>query len=349
MQKYYILFVLTTIIHTCILTTQAADRRGSGDEKYHYFMTEGWLESDHSGSGFHLVDDYTKPNIWMRVFRYDTAVSQVVGLPNNETAGSSADWGDSLDSSNPPMRGGDYYKLLRTVDFSEELAEIQSDGNCSSIGRCYGDWINNDLLWSVTIKDYTNKNGESFLKLKDQMQGQKRTRYRFDVYIEDNTAFWFKDKEGKYDLNKIPANGGYHTSVLETDNEIVEDNVLYYPLEKVVFRIVETSKLGSLPNENDSKATWDNYYEEQNWAEYHLYKKDSDLVLSNTEPQSQRVNGRLVYNFRVIHSFRLKAEYTIQILAEDHSGNRRAMQIPIQIERLKGLEIRDNTSGSQRF
>ena len=146
------------------------------DEKYHYFMTEGWLESDHSGSGFHLVDDYTKPNIWMRIFRYDTAVSQVVGLPNNETAGSSADWGDSLDSSNPPMRGGDYYKLLKMVDFSEELAEIQSDGKCSSIGRCYGDWINNDLLWSVTIEDYTNKNGESFLKLEDQMQGQKRKK-----------------------------------------------------------------------------------------------------------------------------------------------------------------------------
>ena len=208
MQKYYIIFVLTTIFCTSIFSQPQWDpREGSGSEKYHYFMTEGWLESDHAGSGFHLVDNYSKPNIWMRVFRYDTAVSQVVGLPNNETAGSSADWGDSLDSSNPPMRGGDYYKLLRTVDFDKELAEIQNDGKCSPSGRCYGDWINNELLWSVTVEDYKNKNGESFLGLRDDLQGQKRTRYRFDVFIEDNTPFWFKDKDGNYDLSKIPSSG----------------------------------------------------------------------------------------------------------------------------------------------
>ena len=146
--------------------------KGGGHEKYKYYMTEGWL-SDHAGSGFHITEDYTKPNIWMRIFRYDTAVSQVIGLPNNESAGSHADWGDSLELSNPPMKGGDYYKLLRLVDFNEETATVDDSGECSSSGRCYGDWLNNELLWDSQTKDYLGLGGVSFLKLDDKLQGQR--------------------------------------------------------------------------------------------------------------------------------------------------------------------------------
>ena len=43
--------------------------------------TEGWLETDHFGSGYHLVPDYIKPNIWIKAFKYDGAVGDVAGLP----------------------------------------------------------------------------------------------------------------------------------------------------------------------------------------------------------------------------------------------------------------------------
>ena len=61
------------------------------------------------------------------------------------------------------------------------------------------------------------------------------------------------------------------------------------------------------------------------------------------------MKGRLVFNFSVFHAFQKKSDYVIQVIAEDHSGNRRALQAPISIERLKGLELRDQASGGQRF
>ena len=323
--------------------------KGGGHEKYKYYMTEGWLESDHAGSGFHITEDYTKPNIWMRIFRYDTAVSQVIGLPNNESAGSHADWGDSLELSNPPMKGGDYYKLLRLVDFNEETATVDDSGECSSSGRCYGDWLNNELLWDSQTKDYLGLGGVSFLKLDDKLQGQKRTRYRFDIFVEDNTPFWFKDSDGNYDMSKVPTGGGYHISAAQTESPIVEENKLYYPIEQVVFRIVEQSKMQSLPNEDASEDNWNSYFEDQTWSEYYVHKKDSDLMVERNELQIQRTNGRLVFNFSVYHAFQKKSDYLIQIVVQDHSGNRRALQAPISIERLKGLELRDGASDGTRY
>ena len=52
-----------------------------------FFKTEGWLETDHFGSGYHLIEDHMRPNIWMQVFKYDGAVGEVVGLPNNMLVG----------------------------------------------------------------------------------------------------------------------------------------------------------------------------------------------------------------------------------------------------------------------
>ena len=247
------------------------------------------------------------------------------------------------------MRGGDYYKLLQLVDFNQETATIESNGDCSSSGRCYGDWLNNELLWDSETKDYIGNGGISFLKLEDKMQGQKRTRYRFDIFIEDNTPFWYKDSDGNYDMTKVPTAGGYHVSAAQTESPIVEENKLYYPIEQAVFRIVEKSKMQSLPAEDASQTTWNSYFEDQSWSEYFVHKKDDALLVENNELLIQRVNGRLVFNFSAFHAFQKKSDYVIQVIAEDHSGNRRALQAPISIERLKGLELRDQASGGQRF
>ncbi len=342
-------FLLIATYFLVVCTQYSFTIRGGGHEKYKYYMTEGWLESDHAGSGFHITDDYIKPNLWIRVFRYDTAVSQVIGIPNNESAGAHAFWDNSLEEVNPPMRGGDYYKLLQLVDFSEQVATVDSNGECTSMGRCYGDWVNNELLWDIENKDYIGNGGISFLKLDDKLQGQKRTRYRFDIFVEDNTPFWFKDSNGAYDMTKVPPAGGYHVSAAETESPIVEENKLYYPIEQAVFRIIEKAKMQSLPAEDASQITWNSYFEDQSWSEYFVHKKGLDFLVENKELQVQRVNGRLVFNFSVFHAFQKKSDYIIQIIAEDHSGNRRALQIPISIERLKGLELRDNASGGQRF
>tara|TARA_B100000674_G_scaffold498902_1_gene540293 strand:- start:3413 stop:4459 length:1047 start_codon:yes stop_codon:yes gene_type:complete len=343
------LFVLITTFFLVVYSVQAFTIRGGGHEKYKYYMTEGWLESDHAGSGFHITDDYTKPNLWIRVFRYDTAVSQVIGIPNNEAAGAHAFWDNSLDQSNPPMRGGDYYKLLQLVDFNQETATIDSNGDCSSSGRCYGDWLNNELLWDSETKDYIGNGGVSFLKLEDKMQGQKRTRYRFDIFIEDNTPFWYKDEDGNYDMAKVPTGGGYHVSAAQTESIIDEENRLFYPIEQAVFRIVEKSKMQPLPAEDASQTAWNSYFEDKSWSEYHVHKDEDALEVVESELQIRRVNGRLVFNFSVFHAFQKKSDYVIQVIAEDHSGNRRALQASLSIERLKGLELRDQASDGQRF
>lgn len=319
-----------------------------GHEKYRYYKTEGWLESDHSGSGFQLVDDYQRPNIWVRIFRYDTAVSQVIGLPNNETAGEDIQWTDSdFDDSNPKMRGGDYYRLLQISDFEEPLAEIDSNGGCSGSGRCYGDWINNERLWNYQIKDYVGKNGQSFLKPEERMNGQKRTRYRFDIFVEDNTPFWFKDSDGAYDLGKIPAEGGYDLNHTNADDPTA--NVMYYPVEQVVFRICKKSKLMALPSDEAPAEQWNAYMADTNWAEYHVHKQNDDMIVSKAPLQSRHVNGRLVFNFTIYHSFQDASEYVIQLIAEDHSANRRILHIPMVIEGLKGLELKDQASEMKKF
>ena len=100
----------------------------------------------------------------------------------------------------------------------------------------------------------------------------------------------------------------------------------------------------SLPNEDASEDNWNSYFEDQTWSEYYVHKKDSDLMVERNELQIQRTNGRLVFNFSVYHAFQKKSDYLIQIVVQDHSGNRRALQAPISIERLKGLELRDGAS-----
>lgn len=345
MLKSYLIILVSALV---IQTLDSFTIQKGGHEKHRYFKTEGWLESDHSGSGFHLVDDHVKPNLWMRVFRYDTAVSQVIGLPNNENTGSDAQWvpGD-FEGDNPMMKGGDYYRLLKLVDFSTPISAVDSEGNCKGGARCYGDWINNDLLWNYQIKDYVGNDGISFLRLRDNIMGQRRTRYRFDIYVEDNTPFWFKDSDGEYKLSEIPEDGGYNLNHIDEDEETT--NAMYYPIEQIVFRICKKDKLALLPDENDPKTQWDAYMQDTEWSEFFVHKKDKDLMVSKTQIQSRRVNGRLVYNFAVFHSFQESSDYIIQLVAEDHSGNRRAMHVPINIEGLRGLEIRDQASDIQKF
>lgn len=350
-----LLFTIPLILlapQTFAFTIKATDGVG----RYVFTQTQGWLEADHAGSGFHMNDDYVKPNIWLRVFRYDTAKSDVAGLPNNETAGNNdiVDWGTSLAGFNPPMRGGDYYKLLKKVDFATNPADIdQTTGQCKASGRCYGDWVNDDLIWDDKVKSYTGKNGEKFLTLNPELNGQKRTRYRIDIFVEDNTPFWFKDKDGAYDFNQIPdlvtnADGSYDRTAVENR---IGDNEMYYPYKNVMFRIATESKLTSnpVPAEDAGDAAWENYLKDDTWAEYYVVKTEEELRVEDMDLEFRRKNGRLVLNFAVYHAFQQQDDYVMQVIAQDMSLNTRVLQVYLSMDRLKGLQINDKATGVQKY
>ena len=300
--------------------------RGS-HEKYDFYKTEGWLQTDHAGSGFHLLRDFTRPNIWVRIFKYDDAVSTVVGLPNNVSAGKHVSWDGASTEENPALKAGDYHRLLERVPFDQELASIDpGSGECSGAGRCYGDWINNDLVWGLDGKNINDKDGHSFFQ--PEIDGQQKTRYTFLVYVEDNQAFWYKDKNDGYDLTSDKSEAR-----------------LYFPLSRVIFRITEKSAYNPALDE-DLETDYDAY--DPGGDEFYMHKKDADLRVESVPTESQIINGRLVYNFQVIHSFQQSSEYVIQIVAEDMERNRRVLRFQMDMHSLGGLHINESSSGGRR-
>ncbi len=326
----FVLTLFLTSLHFTVFAIPMMNIRGGGHEKYDFYKTEGWLESDHAGSGFHLIRDKVRPNIWVRVFRYDTAVSGLAGLPNNLMAGQHVDWGTRLDNEENPARGGDFYKLLRRVDFTKNLAFVDpGTGGCQGSGRCYGDWINNDLVWGPDLNDYRDKNGKSFFRFDDQINGKKRTRYRFTIFVEDNLPFWFKDRNLGYDLSSDRS-----------------ESILYYPLSRVIVRITDKDQydpaFDSAPNPD-----YNGY--DSSLDEFYLQKQAQDMEVSRRPEETRRINGKLVFNFQIIHSFRKSNEYWLTVVAIDMEENRRVLHVPLSMNPLGGIQIQDRSNDLRRL
>ena len=323
----WFLLVAGTIHVSAIQTT--VFNRGS-HEKYDFYKTEGWLQTDHAGSGFHLLRDFTRPNIWVRIFKYDDAKSDVIGLPNNTSAGKHVNWDGVTTDENPALKAGDYYRLIQRVPFSEAVANIDpGSGECTGGGRCYGDWVNNDLVWGLDGKTIKDKDGRSFFEPLPEMNGQKKTRYTFTVFVEDNQAFWYKDSSGGYNLSSEKS-----------------DAQLYFPLSRVIVRITPKEAYNSSFDEN-LEANYDAY--ESTADEFYMHKKDADFKVDNIPAESRIINGRLVYNFPVIHSFQLDTNYVVQIIAEDMEYNRRVLRFEMSMGSLGGLDINESSTGGRRM
>lgn len=323
-------FLIFLLLHPFSFSIPMMNIRGGGHEKYDFYKTEGWLQTDHSGSGFHLVRDFTKPNIWVRIFKYDTSTTDVVGLPNNTAAGKHAKWDGVINSNVPALKGGDYYRLIQRVPFSTSVADLDpGSGNCSGGGRCYGDWVNNDLVWGVDGEDYQDKDGRSFFEVLQDLNGQKRTRYKFTIFVEDNQPFWFKDKDDGYDLAADKA-----------------QSILYYPLNRVIVRITPSSEFDPSFDE-DPAADYDSY--DSSRDEFFLEKKGADLRVSSLPMESRLKNGRLVFNFPVVHAFQQSTEYIMQVVAEDMEENRRVLRFRLNMDPLGGLAIQERSSGGRKL
>ena len=297
------------------------------------YKTEGWLETDHFGSGFHYIPDRIKPNIWVRVFKYDGAISEVVGIPNNNAVGRHANWSNVnwSDTNNKTMTGGDYHRLIQRIDFTQPLGKVSKGSTQCSGGRCYGDWLNNENIWDYSKKDYLDKNGVSFLKLSNNMNGKIRTRYRFQIYVEDNTGIWWKDASGKYDM--------------ATHNSNEKGTTEYYPLRDVVFRITESSTGVPDEIEVEQSAGHELYIRKSVWEDKSR-PDDFDKRLQSID--SQFVNGRLVYNFSHNHQFRKAVDYIVSIQAVDIHGNDRLLRFPMKMSPVGAMEIRNSASEGSR-
>lgn len=324
-------FIYNTLIAVLFVVSLPAEITG-------YFRTDGWLETDHFGSGYHVVPDRTRPNIWLRAFKYDGAVSEVVGLPNNNITGRHSNWDDpslNLDlPDNKHLLGGDYFRLVRRIDWSQDLGAVNlSTGKCGS-GRCYGDWLNDDPVWDENVKSYKDKDNSSFLQFTNEMNGRIRTRYRFQIYVEDNVAFWYKDANGGYDLDTHKSNP--------------DGTKKYYPFQDVVFRITERSIFDSRPEPAIDDPAGDEFYiRKSEWASDATQK--DDFKIEDAPPEIRWVNGRLVFNFTVFHKFRQPKDYVIQVTAVDKSNNSRTLRVPISMEAVGGLDLQNKASeGSKR-
>ncbi len=298
-----------------------------------YFKTEAWLETDHFGSGFHFIPDRSRPNIWIRVFKYDGAVSEVVGLPNNNTVGRHSNWQDVNwnDENNQMMSGGDYHRLIQRIDFNLPLGQVNPGSTSCGGGRCYGDWLNNDAVWDYSIKDYLDNKGLSFLKVSNKMNGKIRTRYRFQIYIEDNTGAWYKDASRGYDL-------GTHQSNSNGTKQ-------YYPLKDVVFRITEGSTDLAIEKDPSQSTNHEVYIRKSVWEDK---SRPDDFDIRSTPTNSRWVNGRLVYNFSHNHQFRRATDYLISVHAIDIHGNDRVLRFPMKMSPVGTVNIQNSTSEGHR-
>lgn len=295
-----------------------------GEQITGYFKTEGWLETDHFGSGFVIVPDRTRPNIWVRVFKFDGAQSDVIGLPNNNSVGRHADWSKINwdDPQNQIMRGGDYYRLIKRIDFSGELGKVPSGSTKCSGGRCYGDWLNNDETWDAEINPYNDKNGRSFLKPSNNINGKMRTRYRFQIYVEDNTLVWYRDKNGNYE-------------------NTTENPDTYFPLKDVVFRITTKENATSVERDVTAKENHELYIRKSSWPDK---SRPDDFKVKSLPPQSRWVNGKLVYNFSQTHEFRSASDYVVSVHAVDVFGNDRVLRFPLSMSPVGAMKLNDSST-----
>jgi hypothetical protein len=298
---------------------------GGKKKTIYTYLTEGWYERDYLGAGFHIVTDHTAPNIWVEVHKVEGEISDAVGLPNDVMAGKltmGAYWsGQPYDLLNPYTR----------VDWSKAVCPADvNTGNCQAGSgcRCFGDWVNQDELWYDPDAypgnaQFFDKDGRSFLVLKPEIHGQKRTRYRFTVYVQDNTPIWYK----------TPA-GAYNTGAASTGAE------KFFPLKKVVFRLSDFSNPPGINRSSDA--------EDDSKDEFWLEKTGDDFKVQEVPPEFRVKWGKYTYSFTTYHTFKFAQDYMIQVTAEDMEGNRRTLRAGISMGGLGGLQIHNRAVDTQK-
>ena len=294
--------------------------------------TEGWLETDHFGSGYHLVPDYIKPNIWIKAFKYDGAVGDVAGLPNNMLVGRNSGFKEAISADSFP-KGGGFNELMNRIPWDTPMANLGTQPQvCSAAQRCYGDFSNNTLIWSAKENDVLDRNGRSFFRFDRRMNGSMKTRYRFQVYVEDNTPYWLKDQDGGYDLAK-------HKAAPSTSRR-------YYPFQDVVFRIREAEKFnGSQISELESSDDDEFHLRKSEWKDG---SRKDDFNMAFMPIENRIVNGYPVFNFTIFHAFQKPVDYLIEVIAVDMAGNKRILRVPISMSPVGSINLRDGSSGSKR-
>ena len=299
----------------------------------HTFVTEMWKEVDYLGAGYHISWDKIRPNIWVRIRRTDGELSSTVGLPNNVMAGANANWDIPYDNNN-------LYSRLP----NNSLATLNQNGECLSDGRCYGDWINNDELWeeSQNKGKYNDKQGKSYLLLQfpgqatNEPHGASRTRFRFDVFIEDNTPYWLRDS----DFQQGSAMSEQYNDWDKPDSPAEP----FYPLKRVVFRI--TSADSAAPNDNRQRE--DIFYTDRNMEKSGF----EDLFKINNldiNPIEQRIRwGKHIYSVTEFFDFPSEGQFHMEVSATDMENNRRVLRVPMNIDKLRGLKLNNESSDASR-
>ena len=299
----------------------------------HTFVTEMWKEVDYLGAGYHITWDKIRPNIWVRIRRTDGELSSTIGLPNNVMAGANANWDIPYDDNNLYSRLPD-----------DSLATLNLDGECLSDGRCYGDWINNDELWEESVKPgaYKDSEGKSYLLLQfpgqaiDDPHGASRTRFRFDIFIEDNTPYWLRDPDFQQGSAVSEQYNDWDNSESPAEP--------YYPLKRVVFRITSASSAAT----NDTRQREDIFYTDRNMEKPGF----EDLFKINNldvNPIEQRIRwGKHVYSVTEFFDFPSEGQFYMEVSAIDMEDNRRVLRVPINIEKLRGLKLSNESSDATR-
>lgn len=303
--------------------------------KIHTWKTEAWQEFDYFGAGYHVTWDKIKPNIWVRVKRMDGEVEGLVGIPNNVMAGHAADWSLTYDPLN----------LYSRINFSQDVATVDADsGDCSGGGRCYGDWVNNVEVWDggADANKYKDKNGLSFLTLQFPDQGSSdphgaaRTRFRFDVFVEDNTPYWLRDPDY--------TQGSSESTAYDDWDDPATPAEPHYPFKRVIFRVTNSTS----PSSDDDRQPADIYYTDRDSSNPQF----ADIFMINNEdinPIEQRVRwGKHVYSFTEFFQFPSEGSFFMEVTAIDMEDNRRTLRIPIDIGRLGGLNLQDKSNEGSR-
>lgn len=285
-----------SLLFFLILFLLFAQSFAGGKKKTVYtYITEQWTERDFFGSGLHMVTDKIRPNISMLVHKVDGEKTDLVGVPNSAQAGE-----PSL-MKPAPFGPYDPLFLLSRIDTTKDVT-----------ARKYGDWTNDMALWdpAANLRDANNRN---FMELLPEMNGEKGTRYRFTVYVEDNTPFWFKNEGGP---------------------------VLYFPYQLVIFRITEASGGTDMADAFEETGIKD---------ELCIVKKTDELRLSFTPEEHRLRGGRHVFNFVVYHNFKMATDYILMVSARDIEGNERVMRVPISMDPLSGIQLENRSVQTDRY
>ena len=308
-----------------VLIATSCGWAGKKKTTVHTFLTEQWQESDYLGAGYHVQWDKIRPNIWMRVHRVDGEVADTVGLPNNVLAGQGAEWNISYNRNN----------LYSRIPVQDVASIDPTSGKCSSAGRCYGDWVNDELTWEESRNPgkYKDSSGDSFLLLKfpgqvdGEAHGPKKTRFRFDVFLEDNTPYWLRSASADY-------------NDWENQDTLAEP---HYPFKWVTFRVTTATQ----PAETNQPRADDIFFTVRNSeVDKSVFKINDERV----NPIEKRVRwGKHIYGFTESFDFPREGEFFVEINVEDMEKNQRNLRVPILIEALGGLQLRNQNTDSKKI